>query len=149
MSNTESFFVAGWHPDLRCHGACELPRQDWLTYKAQVYFVKADHNSMGFLEPCANILSFRAASIWDLGGFGWINYLWIWSILVNIPMFHHVSSCLLMVQELHIPFGWKKHTLMHKTLIFAALVRIWNSVWPPFYPTIAMNMHEHPHIYII
>ena len=66
-------------------------------------------------------------------------------------MFHHVSSCLLMVQELHIPFGWKKtHTLMHQNSNQpAALVRIWNSVWPPFYPTIAMNMHEHPLIYLI
>ena len=52
-----------------------------------------------------------------------------------------------MVQELHIPFGWKKtHTLMHQNSNQpAALVRIWNSVWPPFYPTIAMNMHEHPY----
>lgn len=24
--------------------------EDWLTYKAQVYFVKADHNSMGVLD---------------------------------------------------------------------------------------------------
>lgn len=27
-----------------------LLRQDWLSYKARVYFVKADHNSMGFLD---------------------------------------------------------------------------------------------------
>ena len=24
--------------------------QDWLHYKARVYFVKADHNSLGFLD---------------------------------------------------------------------------------------------------
>jgi len=27
-----------------------LGNEDWLCYKAQVYFVKADHNSMGFLD---------------------------------------------------------------------------------------------------
>ena len=29
---------------------CTASMQDWLCYKAQVYFVKADHNSMGFLD---------------------------------------------------------------------------------------------------
>ena len=29
---------------------CPASMQDWLCYKAQVYFVKADHNSMGFLD---------------------------------------------------------------------------------------------------
>lgn len=101
MSNTESFFVAGGHPDLRCHGACELPPfQDWLTYKAQVYFVKADHNSMGFLEPCANTtcLFGQHRELGSLGGFGWINFLWIlW--LVNIGQYPHVSSCFIMLHH--------------------------------------------------
>lgn len=37
--------------------------EDWLTYKAQVYFVKADHNSMGFLDkPKARRVDNRLAA---------------------------------------------------------------------------------------
>lgn len=40
-----------------------LGNEDWLTYKAQVYFVKADHNSMGFLDkPKARRVDNRLAA---------------------------------------------------------------------------------------